>query len=49
MFGLLRLIVLCAVAFVAGILYERYNIKQACGALDGIVSNGLCLVKDPLQ
>ena len=49
MFGLIRLVILCAVAFVAGVLYERHNVNQACDALDGLASNGLCLVKDVQQ
>lgn len=49
MFGLIRLVILCAIAFIAGVLYERYNIKQACDALDGVASNGLCVVEDSLQ
>jgi len=49
MFGLIRLTVLCAVAFVAGVLYERYNIKQSCDIIEGVTSNGVCLVKDSVQ
>lgn len=47
MFGLIRLVILCAVAFVAGVLYERNNTRQACDALDGLSTNGLCVVADP--
>lgn len=46
MFGLVRLVILCAVAFVAGVLYERHNTGETCDTLGGRSANGLCLVKD---
>jgi len=49
MFGLIRLIVLCAIAFVTGVLYERHNVTQACTAIEGHATNGLCLVRNVSQ
>lgn len=49
MFGLIRLVILCAVAFVAGVLYERHNVTQVCTARDGLSANGLCVIQDISQ
>ena len=46
MFRILRLIVLCIAAFVAGMIYERYNIKRICSALDGQDVNGICIAQE---
>ena len=42
MFGLVRLVVFAAVAFVAGVLYERHNASEACDAAGGQFARGLC-------
>jgi len=45
MFGLIRLVILCAVAFVAGVFYERQNVSTTCEAVGGQKSGGLCVVR----
>jgi len=42
MFGLVRLVIFAAVAFVAGVLYERNNASEACKAAGGQYARGLC-------
>lgn len=49
MFRLVRLVVLCMMAFVAGVFYERLNAKEAFDAIGGLDSHGLCVVKDAVQ
>lgn len=44
MFGLIRLVILCAVAFVAGVLYERNGAREACPPI-GIWQNGICIIQ----
>lgn len=34
MFGLIRLVIACLIAFVAGVMFERHNQSEAC-AQDG--------------
>ncbi|MEM8731082.1 MAG: hypothetical protein AAGF79_14315 [Pseudomonadota bacterium] len=43
MFRLLRLAILLAVAFVAGVLFERDRAGSACAEQDGLWQNGLCM------
>jgi hypothetical protein len=43
MFRLIRLVILCMIAFVLGVFYERQNVHTACTALGGEMINGLCL------
>lgn len=47
MFRLVRLTVLFIATFVAGTLYERYNIKRICAAVDGQAVNGVCYAQEP--
>jgi hypothetical protein len=43
MFRLIRLVVLLLAAFVAGMLYERGHLKQACETLGGVwIQPGYC-------
>lgn len=44
MFSLIRLAILCAVAFVAGVLYERHNQSEVCRDL-GEWRGGICFVQ----
>lgn len=46
MFGLIRLPILCAIAFVGGMIYERGNVRAACDAVDGFSVNGLCIAPE---
>lgn len=43
MFGLIRLVILTMFAFVAGLLYERANAGERCGAAGGEMQAGLCV------
>ncbi len=49
MFGLIRLVILCAAAFVAGVLFERHNVTLACTAQGGQPTDGLCLLGTGVQ
>ena len=49
MFRLVRLVVLCMMAFVAGVFYERLNAKEACDAIGGVETNGLCITTGAQQ
>lgn len=40
MFGLIRLAVLCLMAFAAGVFFERSNQREACTLSGGVWSNG---------
>ncbi|WP_390912137.1 hypothetical protein [Pseudosulfitobacter sp. SM2401] len=42
MFRLIRTIFLVAIAFVAGILYERFGASDNCDTRGGEFINGLC-------
>lgn len=44
MFGLIRLVVLCGVAFIAGVLYERHGAREACPPI-GVWQNGMCFIQ----
>lgn len=44
MFGLVRLVVLCGVAFVTGVLYERNSAREACPPI-GIWQDGICIIQ----
>ena len=46
MFRLIRLVIFCAVAFIAGVLYERANTSAACDAVSGFSVNGLCITSE---
>lgn len=41
MFGLIRLVILCAVAFVAGVFFERNNFRSECAKV-GDWQQGFC-------
>ena len=41
MFGLIRLVILCAIAFVAGVLFERNNFRAECAEI-GEWDAGFC-------
>jgi len=49
MFGLIRLVVLSSLTFVAGVFFERHNVSEACAAQGGQSTNGLCLVREDPQ
>jgi len=49
MFGLIRLVVLSSLTFVAGVFFERHNVSEACTARGGLSTDGLCLVTEGLQ
>lgn len=42
MFGLLRLFFLLPIAFVVGMLWERYNAGEACAQAGGEMIAGVC-------
>ena len=48
MFGLFRLVILCAIAFLAGVLFERNDAREACEAT-GEWQDGLCTIKEGAQ
>lgn len=43
MFGIVRLIVLCLIAFVAGVLFERQAQAERCIAAGGVWESRVCL------
>ncbi|MCI5042459.1 MULTISPECIES: hypothetical protein [Donghicola] len=45
MFGLIRLPFLLAVAFVAGMMYERSEKGKLCDEIGGTTRNGLCIMR----
>ena len=49
MFRLIRLPIFCGAAFVAGMIYERANIREACQMVEGVSINGLCMVPEVLN
>lgn len=42
MFGLIRTVVLLLVAFVAGLLYERFDASERCAAMGGTYRDAVC-------
>ncbi len=46
MFNLIRLPILCAIAFVGGMIYERVNVREACDVVGGFSVNGLCMTPE---
>ena len=42
MFGLIRTVVLIAVAFVGGLLFERGQAADACDGSGGVMRDGIC-------
>jgi hypothetical protein len=42
LFRPIRLIIFVTIAFAAGILFERNQTSEACAALQGAYSNGIC-------
>lgn len=46
MFGLIRLAVLCLLAFVVGVMVERANQSKVCGTAGGTLREGLCITGD---
>ena len=42
MFGLIRLAVLLPLTFVAGMLFERLNVGEACAVGGGLMRDGVC-------
>lgn len=42
MFRLIRSIILVLIAFVAGLLYERSEVRTACQDAGGVVQGGIC-------
>ncbi|WP_371227599.1 hypothetical protein [Roseovarius sp. 2305UL8-3] len=46
MFKLIRLPILCAIAFVGGMIYERANVREACTVVGGSSVNGLCIAPE---
>ena len=42
MFGLIRTPLLVLIAFVAGLLYERYQAADACAGAGGKMHDGVC-------
>ena len=42
MFGVLRLILFTACAFVVGVLYERANTGNLCTQEGGVLTGGVC-------
>ena len=42
MFKPVRLLILLLVAFVAGLLFERYKVSEKCSASGGRMDAGLC-------
>ncbi|MFN3208832.1 MAG: hypothetical protein ACE369_07495 [Roseovarius sp.] len=49
MFGLIRLVVLSSLTFVAGVFFERHNVSEACTAQGGLATDGLCVVSEARQ
>ncbi|MGK7651208.1 MULTISPECIES: hypothetical protein [unclassified Roseovarius] len=49
MFGLIRLVVLSSMTFVAGVFYERHNVSETCKAQGGLFSKGLCTIAEARQ
>ncbi len=45
MFRLIRFVILCMLAFVAGVFYERKNTADACKAVGGEMVAGLCIAQ----
>lgn len=43
MFRPLRLVILIALAFVAGVFFERQNVSEKCAEAGGAMASGLCL------
>ncbi len=43
MFRLIRLAMFTAIAFVAGLLYERFQASERCAAAGGEQVRGLCM------
>lgn len=43
MFGIFRTLILIAVAFVAGVLFERNNQKTLCDEIGGTWRVGVCV------
>ncbi len=46
MFGLLRLPILLAIAFIVGVFFERSNQSEACEVI-GQWRDGLCVTESP--
>ncbi|MEM1350787.1 MAG: hypothetical protein AAGF27_00505 [Pseudomonadota bacterium] len=42
MFKPIRMLILAALAFIAGVLFERQNATERCTAAGGTVTDGLC-------
>lgn len=42
MFGLIRTMILVMIAFVAGLLFERDNVADACVGAGGTIQDGVC-------
>lgn len=42
MFGLIRTAILVMIAFVGGLMFERAQASEACTALGGTFSDGIC-------
>lgn len=42
MFGLVRLVILCLIAFVAGVLFERQAQTKRCAEAGGVWNNRIC-------
>ncbi|MEM9577359.1 MAG: hypothetical protein AAF999_10140 [Pseudomonadota bacterium] len=42
MFKPIRMLVLILIAFLAGVLFERHNTSEKCGAAGGRIDAGLC-------
>lgn len=42
MFGLIRTAILVMIAFVAGLMYERNQVREACTGQAGTIRDGVC-------
>ncbi|WP_299286556.1 hypothetical protein [uncultured Tateyamaria sp.] len=42
MFGLFRTAILVLIAFLAGLMFERSGVADACDGMGGIMREGMC-------